>query len=69
MWFLKGEALQQVAALQGYQVHDCIAFGDGMNDKEMLTLSGKVALWKMLTRCLKMNYLNLRSLALMPMMR
>ncbi|MEQ4694107.1 sugar/pyridoxal phosphate phosphatase YigL [Providencia manganoxydans] len=37
----KGEALQQVAALQGYQVHDCIAFGDGMNDKEMLTLSGK----------------------------
>lgn len=37
----KGEALKQVAELQGYQMHDCIAFGDGMNDKEMLTLSGK----------------------------
>ncbi|MTB68395.1 sugar/pyridoxal phosphate phosphatase YigL [Providencia sp. wls1943] len=37
----KGEALKQVTALHGYGTHDCIAFGDGMNDKEMLKLAGK----------------------------
>lgn len=37
----KGFALQQVAYLLGYELKDCIAFGDGMNDKEMLLMSGK----------------------------
>ena len=37
----KGEALKQVAGLHGYATNDCIAFGDGMNDKEMLTMAGK----------------------------
>lgn len=37
----KGEALKQVAALHGYIADDCIAFGDGMNDREMLTVAGK----------------------------
>ncbi|HHE6469764.1 TPA: sugar/pyridoxal phosphate phosphatase YigL [Providencia rettgeri] len=37
----KGEALKQVAALHGYTPSDSIAFGDGMNDKEMLTMAGK----------------------------
>lgn len=37
----KGEALAEVAGLLGYTLDDCIAFGDGMNDKEMLTMAGK----------------------------
>ncbi|HBO22268.1 sugar/pyridoxal phosphate phosphatase YigL [Providencia sp.] len=37
----KGEALKQVAELHGYMTNDCIAFGDGMNDKEMLAMAGK----------------------------
>ncbi len=37
----QGEALKQVAGLHGYATNDCIAFGDGMNDKEMLTMAGK----------------------------
>jgi len=27
--------------MQGYQLKDCIAFGDGMNDFEMLSMAGK----------------------------
>ncbi|MBX4181121.1 sugar/pyridoxal phosphate phosphatase YigL [Sodalis sp. CWE] len=37
----KGHALQQVASLLGYQLQDCISFGDGMNDQEMLSMTGK----------------------------
>lgn len=37
----KGRALKQVAELEGYQLSDCIAFGDGMNDREMLEMAGK----------------------------
>ncbi|EBQ6113434.1 HAD-IIB family hydrolase, partial [Salmonella enterica subsp. enterica serovar Enteritidis] len=37
----KGEALQQVAESLGYRLNDCIAFGDGMNDREMLEMAGK----------------------------
>lgn len=37
----KGHALDQVAKTLGYSLQDAISFGDGMNDKEMLTMAGK----------------------------
>ena len=37
----KGNALKLVANLLGFSLQDCISFGDGMNDKEMLDMSGK----------------------------
>ncbi|MGB5446894.1 MAG: Cof-type HAD-IIB family hydrolase [Psychromonas sp.] len=37
----KGHALETIAKMKGYQLKDCIAFGDGMNDLEMLTMAGK----------------------------
>lgn len=37
----KGHALEAVSKAMGYQLKDCIAFGDGMNDKEMLSMAGK----------------------------
>jgi len=37
----KGYALNQVVKLLGYNLKDCISFGDGMNDKEMLEMTGK----------------------------
>lgn len=37
----KGHALEQVSKLIGYSLKECIAFGDGMNDLEMLSMSGK----------------------------
>ncbi|MDO6708518.1 Cof-type HAD-IIB family hydrolase [Photobacterium sp. 1_MG-2023] len=37
----KGHALAAVAQAKGYVLKDCIAFGDGMNDVEMLTMAGK----------------------------
>ncbi|CAM4446541.1 Cof-type HAD-IIB family hydrolase [Vibrio agarivorans] len=37
----KGEALKVVAESLGKSLQDCIAFGDGMNDAEMLTMAGK----------------------------
>ncbi len=37
----KGHALEAVAKLLGYSLKSCIAFGDGLNDKEMLTMAGK----------------------------
>ncbi len=38
----KGHALEAVAKkLGGYSLKDCIAFGDGMNDAEMLSMAGK----------------------------
>lgn len=37
----KGHALEAVAKKLGYSLKDCIAFGDGMNDAEMLSMTGK----------------------------
>jgi Cof subfamily protein (haloacid dehalogenase superfamily) len=37
----KGSALNEVAKIKGYKLKDCIAFGDGMNDVEMLLMAGK----------------------------
>lgn len=37
----KGHALDEVARLLGYSLKDCIAFGDGLNDKEMLSMADK----------------------------
>lgn len=37
----KGRALDEVAKIMGYTLKDCIAFGDGMNDLEMLSMAGK----------------------------
>ncbi|MBK4714979.1 MULTISPECIES: sugar/pyridoxal phosphate phosphatase YigL [Tenebrionibacter/Tenebrionicola group] len=37
----KGHALEAVAKAMGYELKACIAFGDGMNDKEMLSMAGK----------------------------
>lgn len=37
----KGHALQFVAQSLGYQLAHCIAFGDGMNDQQMLSMAGK----------------------------
>lgn len=36
----KGEALKAVAEKLGYGLENCIAFGDGMNDAEMLSMAG-----------------------------
>lgn len=37
----KGHALDVVANAMGYTLSECISFGDGMNDEEMLTMAGK----------------------------
>ena len=37
----KGHALEEVAKLLGYALENSVAFGDGMNDLEMLNLAGK----------------------------
>lgn len=37
----KANALEELVKLRGYTLQDCIAFGDGMNDLEMLSLAGK----------------------------
>lgn len=37
----KGHALEAVAHALGYRLKNCIAFGDGMNDAEMLSMAGK----------------------------
>lgn len=37
----KGAALKEVLTLKGLTLNDCIAFGDGMNDVEMLSVVGK----------------------------
>lgn len=37
----KGDALKHVLALRDYDLQNCIAFGDGMNDVEMLSWAGK----------------------------
>lgn len=42
----KGHALKQVAKTLGLDLADCISFGDGMNDKEMLAMAGKGCIMK-----------------------
>lgn len=37
----KGHALDMVAQKLGFELNNCIAFGDGMNDVEMLSMAGK----------------------------
>ena len=37
----KGHALEEVAKIIGHSLKECIAFGDGMNDLEMLSMAGK----------------------------
>jgi hypothetical protein len=37
----KGHALEAVSKAMGYSLKECIAFGDGMNDQEMLSMAGK----------------------------
>lgn len=37
----KGHALEQILPLKGLTLQECIAFGDGMNDVEMLSMVGK----------------------------
>jgi len=37
----KGHALAHVVNLKGHTLEDCIAFGDGMNDREMLSCAGR----------------------------
>lgn len=37
----KGRALEEVMKLKGLELKDAIAFGDGMNDLEMLSVAGK----------------------------
>lgn len=37
----KGHALESVSRNMGESLASCIAFGDGMNDQEMLTMAGK----------------------------
>lgn len=37
----KGEALHQVANLCGITAQECLAFGDGLNDYELLSVAGK----------------------------
>lgn len=37
----KGHALQSVAQALGYDLQNCIVFGDGMNDQQMLSMAGK----------------------------
>lgn len=37
----KAKALTELTRLRGYSLKECLAFGDGMNDLEMLSLAGK----------------------------
>ncbi|WP_150538428.1 Cof-type HAD-IIB family hydrolase [Actinobacillus vicugnae] len=37
----KANALEELVKLRGYELKDCLAFGDGMNDFEMLSRVGK----------------------------
>ena len=37
----KGHALEAIAKKNACELVDCIAFGDGMNDVEMLSMAGK----------------------------
>lgn len=49
----KGMALDYVATLLGYKLTDTIAFGDGMNDYEMLFMAGKGCIMQNAPKILK----------------
>ncbi|XBC41814.1 MAG: Cof-type HAD-IIB family hydrolase [Buchnera aphidicola (Kaburagia rhusicola rhusicola)] len=49
----KGNALKLVSDLLGSSLKNCLSFGDGMNDKEMLQMSGKGCIMKNGTAVLK----------------
>ncbi|RKS86993.1 hypothetical protein DES39_0202 [Orbus hercynius] len=51
----KGYALQAVAKQLGFSAQDCIAFGDGMNDFEMLSMAGKGCIMQNASDELKMR--------------
>ncbi|UVK77261.1 MAG: phosphosugar phosphatase YigL [Sodalis sp. Fse] len=51
----KGHALDQVAKRLGYKLQDCISFGDGMNDQEMLSMAGKGCIMRNAEQRLKDN--------------
>ncbi|WP_422667501.1 Cof-type HAD-IIB family hydrolase [Buchnera aphidicola] len=42
----KGEGLKKISSLLGVSLKNFISFGDGMNDKEMLSISGKGCIMK-----------------------
>ncbi len=47
----KGHALDAVAEIPEPNVDNCVAFGDGMNDAEMLAMAGKgLQSWVIYTR-------------------
>ncbi|XBC37701.1 MAG: Cof-type HAD-IIB family hydrolase [Buchnera aphidicola (Meitanaphis microgallis)] len=52
----KGHGLKLVSSLLGFSLENCLSFGDGMNDKDMLEISGKGCIVKngcsILKRCL-----------------
>ncbi|CAL4317941.1 Pyridoxal phosphate phosphatase YigL [Buchnera aphidicola (Eriosoma grossulariae)] len=50
----KGSALNIILKLIGYSLSDCISFGDGMNDQDMLNISGKGCIMKNADPCLKL---------------
>ncbi|GAL16219.1 hypothetical protein JCM19233_7242 [Vibrio astriarenae] len=64
----KGEALKAVAESLGKSLQDCIAFGDGMNDVEMLTMAGKGLVMLILMRKCLTHSRRMKSLAAMLMM-
>lgn len=55
----KGSALQYVAEALGHSLNDTIAFGDGMNDVEMLSMAGKGCIMQNAPNMLKERLPNL----------
>lgn len=55
----KGSALKKVVEKLGLELKDSIAFGDGMNDVEMLSLAGKGCIMKNASADLKQRLPNL----------
>ncbi|QIQ20950.1 sugar/pyridoxal phosphate phosphatase YigL [Zophobihabitans entericus] len=55
----KGSALQYVTEKLGYTLKDSIAFGDGMNDYEMLSMAGKGCIMRNAPMMLKSRLPNL----------
>lgn len=56
---LKGYVLEAVVKKLGYSLKDCIVFGDGMNDVEMLLMVGKGCIMGSVYQCLKDFYFEL----------
>lgn len=55
----KGNALQHVATTLGYTLQDSIAFGDGMNDLDMLLMAGRGCIMQNASEELKKQLPNL----------